>query len=214
MALFDLYKRMKYFVMPTICLTAVNLSNAQFYENNGIYLSSEINTGSYNVGVDFNVNYVYKEKYSLKLGCSGFLKKPKSTPEDYIPGVEKILSFWLSGPFDEMMNYQVGFGRVYKLNDAGTFRANISLGFGYSEFRNVVTWQKRNVFLFTRNYDVNYESYSSGSLIINPKIEFPVVSFYGLTVSPLLMISKKQTYLGIGVGQMIGIIRKKKIINH
>nr|WP_297784422.1 hypothetical protein [uncultured Allomuricauda sp.] len=200
---------MKHFVILLIALTVVRISNAQFYENNGIYLSSEINTGNYTIGIDFNLNYTYKEKYSFKLGYLANLSKPESKPEDYIPGIEKVLSFGLFGPFDEIVNYQMGLGKIYKLNDAGKARLNLSLGFAYSKIRNIISWQKRNTLLLTSNYAINYRSYNTGSLIINPKLEFPIVGFYGLTVSPILVINKYETYFGIGVGQIIGIIKKK-----
>ena len=47
-------------------------------------------------------------------------------------------------------------------------------------------------------------------MILNPKIEFPFSRFYGLTLSPLFQINKDRTYIGIGVGQMIGLLRKRK----
>ena len=62
----------------------------------------------------------------------------------------------------------------------------------------------------TENYTWNYKKYNTLSLIINPKIEFPFTRFYGLTISPMLQINKDRTYFGIGIGHMIGLLRKRK----
>lgn len=44
--------------------------------------------------------------------------------------------------------------------------------------------------------------------IVNPKIEFPFNRFYGLTISPMLQVNKDRIYVGIGIGQMIGFLRR------
>ena len=62
----------------------------------------------------------------------------------------------------------------------------------------------------TENYTWNYKTHNTLSLIINPKIEFPFTRFYGLTISPMLQINKDRTYVGIGIGQMIGLLRNRK----
>ncbi|HSP84008.1 MAG TPA: hypothetical protein VLN72_09800, partial [Gillisia sp.] len=59
------------------------------------------------------------------------------------------------------------------------------------------------------NYSYEYHKYHTVSLIINPKIEFPITRIYGLTLSPMILINKDRTYMGIGVGHMIGLLRKK-----
>jgi len=46
---------------------SINLAHAQFSENNAIYSSAELNLGNY-IGLDIHLNYIYKEKYALKIG--------------------------------------------------------------------------------------------------------------------------------------------------
>ncbi|WP_242082872.1 hypothetical protein [Aestuariivivens sediminis] len=60
------------------------------------------------------------------------------------------------------------------------------------------------------NYTWDYKKHNAVSLIINPKIEFAFTRFYGLTISPMLQINKDRTYFGVGIGQMIGLLRKRK----
>jgi len=62
---------MKKFILLFIITVSSNI-NAQFSENNSIYSSGEIDFGNY-IGVNVNLNYIYKEKYSFQLGYSGHM---------------------------------------------------------------------------------------------------------------------------------------------
>jgi hypothetical protein len=200
---------MKRIILILIFSISINIANAQFGENNAIYYTGEFNLGNY-IGFDFNLNYVYKEKYSFKIGYTGNIRKPESQPENYTSGLLGILLLGLANPYDQFENYQIGFGKIYNLNKSGTIRANLSLGLGYTTITEPENWQMINDAFLTVNYTWNYEKYNTVSLIINPKIEFPFTRFYGLTISPMLQINKDRTYFGIGIGQMIGLLRKRK----
>jgi len=102
-------------------------------------------------------------------------------------------------------------GRVYPLNKKGTIRANISLGLGFTVIREPTNWQPIGGSFINQNYTYEYHKYNTISLIINPKIEFPFTRFYGLSFSPMIQVNKDRTYIGIGIGQMIGLLRKKTI---
>src|SRR5690606_39003471 len=90
-----------------------NFANAQFAENNAVYATGELNLGNY-VGMDLNLNYVLKEKYSFKVGYSGNFRKPKSQPEDFTTGVTGILVWGLNSPVDVFENFGASIGRIYK----------------------------------------------------------------------------------------------------
>lgn len=192
---------------------SINSSNAQFAENNSLYLSTEFNFGNY-VGFDFNMNYVYKEKYSFKIGYSGNIRKPKSQPDDYSAGLIGVFGFNLANPYDQIQNYQIAAGKIYKLNDKGTIRANITLGLGYTIIKEPNNWVKIGGGLLSENYSWEYDNHNTVSLIINPKIEFPFSRFYGFTLSPTIQINNKRTFFGVGIGSMIGVLRKKNNVKH
>lgn len=180
---------------------------AQFGENHALYVSGEFQLGNY-LGFDFAANYIYKEKYSFKIGGSAFIRKPKSQPYDYNAGYRNLL-FVLWEPYDQMVNYYGGFGKILKLNKRGTIRANLSVGIGYALIKEPKNWQRTNNTFLEENYTWDYAKYSTLSLIINPKIEFPVSRIYGFSLSPMLQINKDRVYFGIGIGHMIGLLRKK-----
>jgi len=188
-------------------------SNAQFSENNAIYTTGELNLGNY-IGLDINLNYIYKEKYSFKVGYTGNLRKPKTQPDNYVSGLTGIASFGLANPYDQFESYQVGFGKIYNLNKSNTIRLNLSLGLGYTIIREPENWQIINNAFLTENYTWNYDKNKTVSLIVNPKIEFPFTRYFGLTISPMLQINRDRAYVGIGIGQMLGLLRNSKKHNN
>lgn len=191
-----------------ISLITFNFANAQFAENNAIYATGELNLGNY-FGTDLNLNYVLKEKYSFKVGYNGNFRKPKSQPEDFTTGVTGILVGGANSPVDVFENFGVSIGRIYKINQSGTIRANLSLGVGYTIYTEPENWKKidsSTVSVF-KNYSYDNVEYKAVSLIVNPKIEFPITRYFGFTISPMLQINKDRTYFGIGLGSMIGLLR-------
>ncbi|WP_418603508.1 hypothetical protein [Hwangdonia sp.] len=185
------------------------LINAQENKKNTYYLSSELNLGNY-FGVDYNLNYVFKNNYSLKLGFSGNVRKPKSEPEDFSGGLNGLFSVGIKNPYDHLLNYRIDFGKIYNFNPEGTIRLNFSFGIGYTIIKEPDNWQfveSDTVINLAENYTYSYKSYNTLSFTINPKIEFPITKFFGLSVSPMLQMNKDRTYFGIGLGTMLGKLK-------
>ncbi|MBP1840719.1 hypothetical protein [Formosa algae] len=186
-----------------------NRAHAQFANQHSIYTSGEINFGNY-IGMNLNLNYVYNQTYSFKLGYTGHIRTPKSQPKDYSSGLGGLFSFGFENPYDQLETIQMGVGKIYNLNNSGTIRLNLSVGAGYTIIRQPENWQYTDSAFLSENYTWNYRKHSTASFILNPKIEFPISRFYGFTVSPLLILNKDSSYIGIGLGQMIGILKPKK----
>ena len=176
---------------------SIQFTNAQAAKNNKLYASSELSIGNY-LGVDVNLNMITKKNYIFKVGFNGNFRGSRSTPSDYD-----------SGPRDYFNSFQIGFGKLYNigkienLDENGIVRANISFGLGITTLKERVNWRLNN----NSYYISDGKRYSTISLIINPKIEFPFKKFLGLTISPMIQINKYRTYFGIGIGQMIGLVR-------
>lgn len=182
---------------------------AQDNEENSYYVSTELNLGNY-YGLDVNYNYVFQNKYSLQLGFTGNVRKPVTQPENYTSGLNGFFSAGIDTPHDHLLTYKINFGRMYNLNEKGTIRANLLLGVGYSIIKEPENWQyvpSGTIIILSENYTYSYRKYSTMSLIINPKIEFPVTKHFGLSLSPMAQINKDRTYFGIGLGTMIGKLR-------
>lgn len=180
--------------------------NAQFLGRQPVYSSAELSFGNF-VGIDISLNYLLKGEYTFKLGYSGNIRPAASRPVDYSAGMKGVLFYGFENPYDVLQNLHAGAGKIVNLNNKGTIRANLSLGFGYTTIKGPTNWEKNeNVFL-SETYNWNYKKYHTVSLIFNPRIEFPFTRFYGLSLSPVLQVNKDQIFFGIGIGQMLGYLR-------
>jgi len=106
--------------------------NAQFSERNAIYATGELGLGNY-MELNLNLIYVFNEKYSIQAGCSTHGRVSKSQPSDYSSGLVGIFTLGLAQlHWDQMDNYQILIGRIYKGNENGTIRFNLECGLGYT----------------------------------------------------------------------------------
>ncbi|MDC7998938.1 hypothetical protein [Gilvibacter sediminis] len=187
---------------------ACSMSFAQTQQDHTIYGTVSLNLGNY-VGFDAELDYIYKEKYSFRLGYSGNIREPKSAPDDYSTGLAGVLLLGLTSPFDQFENVYAGAGRVWNLNPAGTIRINATVGLGFTILREPGNWQPVSNGFLSENYTWEYNRYNTVSVVISPKIEFPITRVFGLVVAPTLQINKDRTFIGIGIGNMIGLLRKR-----
>lgn len=202
---------MKNNILIILFFFSINSLKAQFAESNSIYATTELNYGNIRGGVDLNLNYVYQNKYTFKIGYSGHAQIAESTPDDYSVGLANLLfgGFgFIDRPYDQIHNYKLAAGGIYKLNEKGTIRLNLSAGLGYTVVRKPENWLM-DPNILVENYTWNYDDRNALSLILNPKLELIVTNWYGLTLSPLLILNSRSSYVGIGLGQMIGLLRKR-----
>ena len=199
---------MKQILSLLLFIAVLNPIHAQTELKHAYYLGSDLKLGNY-VGLDLDLNYVHSEKYSLSVGYSGHIRKARSLPYDYSSGLFNAMLFGLGQPLDQLENVQLTAGRVYKLNKKGTIRINFSAGLAYSTIKEPGNWQRTDDLFLVENYTWDYEKYHTMSLIINPELEFPLTRFFGLTLSPMAIINKDRTYVGIGIGQIFGLLRSR-----
>ncbi|HPF50230.1 MAG TPA: hypothetical protein PK335_01585 [Draconibacterium sp.] len=196
-----------------LLLLSFSQISAQFSEKNALFLSSEMFAGNY-WSINMCLNYIYNEQYSFQLGVSDMLRKAKTQPADFSSGLFGVIgTFGLSQiHFDEMQNYQVLFGRIVKPKVNGTTRFNLTAGLAYTVINEPTNWQRvDDSYGLGANYTYEISTQNTISLVINPKIEFPFTRLFGLTVSPLLQINKHRTFIGVGAGFMLGLLRPQKI---
>lgn len=185
-------------------------SAAQEVEKHLVYLSNELNIGNY-FGYSGDLNYIYNEKYSAKIGIIGNIRRSQNEPSDYRPGLVGLLSFGIIGPYETIGSVNLQVGRIYYLNSKRNTRLNAAIGIGFTNIRTVENWQSNQEADFGSNYTYDFVESNNASLIINPKIEFPLGRIFGFTVSPTAVINNNSNYYGVGLGYMIGIIRSKPV---
>jgi hypothetical protein len=197
----------------------LDTARAQTKAMTGLYGSGHIAVGNYR-GLDLNLNYIYKAKYVLQFGVSQHHRKAASTPSNYQRGfIIEIFptAFFLDGPIDVFSNLQLTGGKIFELNKKANLRLTLVAGVALTSLREPRNWRKNTRggggfggdFLPRASHLFDYHAYNTLSIVINPKIEFPFSRFYGLSVSPQLVVNKDRTLVSIGVGHMIGFLRKK-----
>jgi len=199
------------YILLIISFLNISFVYAQIDKANSVYLSTELNKGNY-FGSDINLNFVFNDNISFTIGYFGASRKSSTLPSDYSAGLEGLITFGLKTPIDEFNNFQFGLGKIINLNRKETLRLNMIVGFGYSFIKEPYNWQKLNVPLLgflSENYLYDINEINAISLTINPKLEIPIKNFYGLTLSPLIHINKQRSIFGIGIGTMIGYVKKK-----
>lgn len=198
----------KFFVLAIFIVVSTNAASAQDVEKHLYYLSSEVNLGNY-IGFSADVNYLLDEKYTFKLGVVGNFRKPTNQPDDFSIGLFGVLSLGLLQPLENMGSVNAAVGKMYYLNPKKSIRVNAAVGIGYTEIRLIENWQKQMNPSYGQNYTFDQVTNSTVSLIINPKVEFPLGRVFGFTLSPTAIINKEASYYGVGVGYMLGRIRSK-----
>lgn len=197
---------MKNFIFLCMSILLWLPSNAQqkHEKQSKYYVSSEFGVGNYlSYGID--LNYILKDKYTMKLGYAGFVRNSKDKPND--------LSYSISTPRDVMNTLQFMLGHAIYLNPKQrTTRINLAAGIGYTFIDKPSHWQA----VSSPNADgadshVSYIHQSSvnkeTSIIFQPKIEFLIERYFGFTISPTIQISDNETYIGIGFGSMLGRLK-------
>ncbi|WP_200979649.1 hypothetical protein [Echinicola sp. 20G] len=200
---------MKRVLFLLLYLVSAQSLYAQFFDNNFIYSSGEIYGGNY-LGGEIALNWVYKEKHAFKFGWVANAKTPENRPEDYKIGLIDALMLGTTKPYDLMETYQVGYGRIVPINPLGTIRANLSIGLAYSKLKKPTNWEKVQDNFLAQNYTWEYERENHMSIVVSPKIEFPFSRYFGFTVGPILVMNKQETFVGIGAGTIMGLLRREK----
>lgn len=190
-------------------LLSFPLAAQESERTNFFYMTNHLNVGNY-VGWELGVNYVHRQKTTYRFSYIGNIRPAHSTPDDFSAGLLRGLAFGLAHPWDRFRTYQLGVGRLLPLNRSGSLRINFTLGLGYSIIREPRNWRREGNHLITGNYTWDRHKYNTMSLIINPSLEFPFTRSYGISLTPILQLSKHTNYIGVGIGHMIGPIRNRK----
>lgn len=170
-----------------------------------LYASGDVVAGNYKGG-DIGINYIYKNKYSVKLGFSLSEKLVTSAPNNFLKSGETLSSVGLAAPTENLENIHLMFGRVFSFGAKNRLRLTVQGGPGISSVREPLfqaSGSKSN--LSSTDYAIDYQKISYASFIINPKVEFPLACIFGISAGPMLILNQERTFLGASIGFMYGI---------
>ena len=198
------FKILKYLIILLIIFSSYQISWAQFsYEwldhlrNKHLFFANgNVMTGQ-DVGGGLGFSFVYNEKFSLQAGFSATSSDFNTPVTDLTKSVDQTKSSEI------MENYNVMFGRYIYLNSNQTIRVVLQGGPGLSRFvrSSGPGSQIGNKPTKTQITNDNYFS-----VVFNTRFEFPITQVLGFAAGPTLIVNSKNTYVGIAVGVITGIL--------
>lgn len=199
-----------FFIFSNVFGQWSNKFSSRWSEKHFLYASGDVMVGNYNGG-DLGINYIFDGKYSVKFGFSATNKQSASQPLDFLKSSENEIPPNFNLPSENLENFHIMIGRVISLNSKENFRIILQGGPGLCNARIPTNWQWQDNNLYQANYNYDIQIKKEISLILNPKIEFPLSSLVGFSFGPMIMISERQSFFGAGIGIMYGIIGAKTI---
>lgn len=192
-----------------VILATSNIVQAQFWENNAIYGGLGGQYGTYK-GTVADINYNYKQKYSLQVSYASGSRESSNIPADYINE---------SKPMDNVGSIEFLLGRIYKLDKSGAIRTNIKIGLAANniQYATNYVWHETSTNFWTgkvTNYTYDNKKINNIGFIINPSIEFVLLRGMGISVAPHININAHRTSYGGQIELNFGILRprlKKKL---
>ena len=159
------------------------------------------------IGIELSANYIFKEKYVVKLGFSGYAFGSVEFPEDITRE-----EFFIFGPSDNFFSIDASFGRVFSFDKLDNMRFNLLAGVGFNTYNDIGNWTRGledPTNLGTFYYDNDTIVSNDFSFIVNSRFEFPVMRFIGVSVSFSLKYQRDAIYTVSGFGLIIGNLRNK-----
>lgn len=170
-------------------------------EKHFLYTSGDVIMGNQASG-QISLNYVYNKKYTVNIGYAASTKSDAVLPNNILKSATELTPSYSTLPFSNSENIHLLVGRVFNLNQNGTFRLLLQGGPGLYSSRNPMFSVKSNT------YDYEMQTEKSLCLVLNPKVELPLCCTIGISAGPMVMLNGQEQYIGAGIGIMYGIIGK------
>ncbi len=173
--------------------------NAQTHRSDAIFLSTEGIFGNYS-GLNLDLNYQFRQSYSISIGLNHFSRKAK----DFYAG--KI------DPRHSIEDFHILVGKAFPSRKGGV-RWNLALGIAKSHSSLPVGFKKvrtlGSIITGSDEYRIVtvYEENSQLAFIFNPKLELTISKVIGCTISALYMTNDVKPVFGLGIGLIVGKLR-------
>lgn len=172
-------------------------------EVNSLYLSSSFELGNY-VGMDGNINFISKNKLSVSAGGGWMLYESENYPED----IDNDDDLGFSGTNGSAYVYLTA-GKIIPFKNSNRVRLNLSGGLNmmWSQIEENYVRGEQTDKGYYYQYDRNNDQ--TVGLILNPRLEISLFSTVGLHISSKVIFNKKRSFYGVGLGLMLGKLRKR-----
>ncbi len=202
-------KRIVLLIIGVLMLTSVyaqwsNKFSVRKAEKHFLYGTGDVMVGNYNGG-NIGMNYIYNSKYLVNFGFSVSSKSAGNQFAEQLKSAE-INPNSINMPDENLENFHLMIGRVFKLSPNNNIRVVLQGGPGVSAIREpVFTTINNNETVFS-DYHIGFRKRQQVSLILNPKIEFPVTCVLGFSVGPMVIVNDERTFFGVSIGFLYGVI--------
>jgi len=158
------------------------------------------------LGISGNLNYIYKNTYSLEFGGRFYGQKSKLRPNDFKGGLIGGVTLGIEDGNDLYFDTQLLVGKIFPMR-LPQRRWNLKVGLAYTEVEKSVNFKEAEKSLFGANYSYDKHRFSTISLLINPVLEYPFSQIFGIYISGHLIVNKETVFFGVGCGLIYGLLR-------
>lgn len=164
--------------------------------------------GNY-LGFSLAGTYVFPSNYLVQVGYQGLVSNAEERPSDYQIGALDFFSFGLKSAKDTYNIFHASFGRILALNNHPKTRFNLMGGVGYAAYRYATNFKYSGGLFLVANYTFETEKDSSVFFIIQPKVEFCLSQYNGISVGPVIKLSERENLYGFSVNYIFGRLRNE-----
>ena len=198
--------------MILVLLLAQFTTQAQFLENNNIYVSGGFGISEYN-GANLKLNYYLKDKFSFSYVHRLGSRRAVQRPHDYSSGlIPTLLTFGLSERVRDRLasrQFLLGFGKNIKGGDRCRFL--LKAGPTFNTYSYAVNFGKVEEGSFLGpNYVFSRQITSNIGVAVSAELEI-CNKFSGLSISPNAHINREGSYIGFDFNILVGPMCRKKL---
>ena len=202
---------MKTRLITIFILFATQIASGQYsyrflkQQNHSLYASGNFLVGN-NKGGDLGINFIYNNNFTFKIGYTASNKLPVTSPSDFLKSATNEIQSNNINSYKKSGILHLLIGKVFFQNSRKKIKVAIQAGPGLVNSRVTSNWRwdENNINISNNGYDTHNKMHIG--FIINPKLEFPIVSAMGISLSPMYIYSTENTFWGIGLGLIYGII--------
>jgi hypothetical protein len=133
-------------------------------------------------------------------------KLPVKPPPEFLKSANNEIQTNNNNSIENSENLHLLIGKVFFQNSRKKIKAVIQVGPGFVNSRVTSNWRWNENKTNISNYEYDIQVKKHIGFIINPKLEFPIVPALGMSLSPMYVYSKENTFWGIGLGLIFGVI--------
>ncbi len=204
---------MKFSFLLILTFMVVGFSaNAQFAENNSLYLGTGFSVGNYKGG-DFNFNYASQRSWSAQFGIKSVSREAKNRPADFFGGVLGLVTRGFTDPEDKITSYQFLGGKMLLLSESTvSTRLNLLTGPTLNRFQKSVNFEKNFTAggVATGTYTFEKEKSSGMGWMVKPTLEVTFGKAIGLGLNPYMHFNSVDIGYGFDFQILIGILQPSK----